>query len=60
LYVYATASLPSQNTAEKLPSHFRGCQWLCKGEMWTHFWHFLIIKPSLPFIDYYCYRYRWW
>jgi len=29
------ASLPSLRTAEKPPSHFRGCMWFYKGEMWS-------------------------
>ena len=30
------APLSSQRTAEKPPSCFRGCQWLCRGEMRSH------------------------
>ena len=32
------ASLPLLRTAQKPPSCFRGCLWLCKGEMWSHSW----------------------
>jgi len=30
------APLSSQMTAEKPPSCFRGCPWLCRGEMQSH------------------------